>query len=112
MKIRFYRRDTRWFADLPAYIEAGGTEEDCEMVSGADTWLDMLSNYQDSVTVSISDKSPLNEFLVLYNKDEFGGTYIAHSYKENDVNHVLWLCNVTLFIFGQFPDKIYYQTSN
>ena len=35
--IRFYNEDNKWYADLPDYINAGGTKEECEMVLGADT---------------------------------------------------------------------------
>lgn len=38
-KISFYNRDGRWFADLPEYIAQGGTEDECEMVMDADSWL-------------------------------------------------------------------------
>lgn len=107
--LRFYNRDGRWFADVPQYIEAGGTEDDCEMVAGADTWLELLSEGKDSISITIADDEVLEEKLHLYQKDEAGGTYIAHEYKDKDINLVLWLCNVTLFIFGKFPDIFYYK---
>lgn len=106
--IRFYNRDGRWFADLPEYIEAGGTEDDCEMVAGADEWLEFLSKGKDNITLTISTHQQFSEKLNLYSKDEVGGTYIAHEYKEESVNQVVWLCNVTLFVLGCFPDIIYY----
>jgi hypothetical protein len=108
MILRFYNRDRRWFADVPSYIEAGGTEDDCEMVAGADEWLDLLAKEKDSITLEIGE-TPLDEQLKLYEKDEAGGTYIAHTYKEEDVNHVMWLCNVTIFVFGYFPPIIHYK---
>jgi hypothetical protein len=107
--IRFYRKDTRWYAHLPEYIDQGGTEEECEMVSGADDWLDHISNYSDSVVLNLSDKDPLSEKIVLYEKDEFGATYVAHSYKEEDINQVMWLCPVTVYVFGCYPEVIYYS---
>ena len=108
MIIRFYNRDGRWFADLPEYIAAGGTEDDCEMVAGADAWLDMLSPSDDNIWLEISE-SPLKECLKLYSEDEDGGTYIAHEYNEEPYNSMVWLCNVTKFLFGKFPPTIYYQ---
>jgi hypothetical protein len=108
MKIRFYKRDTRWYAYLPEYLEQGGAEEECEMVAGADEWLDYLSKNGDSVTLELSDTRPLSEKIVLYESDEFGATYIAHTYKEEDINQVLWLCPVTVFVFGNYPSTINY----
>lgn len=107
--IRFYNRDGRWYADLPDYIEQGGTEEDCEMVAGADTWLEYLSTgVIDNLFITLGDE-PFGESLHLYYKDEYGATYIAHSYNEEDINHQLWLCPVTLFLFPDYPDIIYYK---
>ena len=111
MKIRFYRKENRWYAYLPEYLEQGGTEEECEMVAGADDWLDFLSKNGDSVTLEISDKDSLTEKIVLYEEDEFGATYIAHTYKEEDINQILWLCPVTVFVFGYYPKTIYYHVS-
>jgi len=54
----------------------------------------------------------LQEKINIYEKPdnlEDGATYIAHSYKEEDINQVMWLCPVTLFVFGEYPEIIYYK---
>jgi hypothetical protein len=108
--IRFYRDENkRWYADLPEYIAQGGTVEECEMVSGADDWLDYISGNRDVVILTLSDQNSLSEKMLLYESDEYGATYIAHTYKEEDVNQVLWLCPVTVFVFGNYPSTIYYH---
>ena len=110
MVIRFYKdEDRRWYADLPEYIAQGGTEEECEMVAGADDWLDFISEKREAVTLALSDQDSLTEKIVLYESDEFGATYIAHTFKEEDINQILWLCPVTLFVFGNYPSTIYYH---
>lgn len=109
MKLRFYNRDGRWFADVPSWIESGGTEEDCEMVSGADMWLDYLSNGKDNLFLELSNETPLSEKLVKIEDDEFGSTYLADSYKGNIFNHTMWLCPVTKFLFDEYPNVIYYE---
>ena len=76
--IPFYNRDGRWFADLPEYIAQGGTEDDCEMVAGADSWLDFISQGKDKIFLNLST-SPLRNRLTLYDSDEFGATYITLS---------------------------------
>ncbi len=108
MKIRFYNRDGRWFADVPSWIEQGGTEDDCEMVCGADLWLDYLSKYTDSITLELS-KEPLNESIHIYHKDKMGATYIAHEFQGEAMNIQMWLCNVTIHVLGEFPPIIHYK---
>lgn len=108
MTLRFYRRDTRWFADIPDYIAQGGTEDDCEMVSGADEWLDFISKGKDNIVLQI-DTKPLANRLDKYHDDDYGATYMAHEYNDRDYNQQMWLCNVTKFLFGDFPQVIYYQ---
>lgn len=109
MKISFYKTQGSWFADLPDYIEQGGTEADCLMVAGADTWLDKLSGGKDTISLLISDKGPLREKMERHEEDEFGATYVAHTYEDEDINHQLWLCPVTLFVFNKYPKTIYYE---
>ena len=107
----FYKRDGSWYIDLPKYIEAGGTEEDCEMVGGADTWLDLVSDGKNGVTLVISDETVLSEKLTLYLEmpPGEGAVYVAYDYKDVFMNHQLWLCDVTKYVFGEFPKFIYYK---
>lgn len=109
--IRFYNRDERWFADVPETIQSGGTEDDNEMVAGADTWLGMLSDQKEEVTLRISNDELLGEKLDLYSMDEnyTGATYLAYEYDGLPVNHPIWLCAVTLFIFSGYPKIIHYK---
>lgn len=107
-KIRFYRDENRWFADLPEWIENGGDRDDLEMILGADEWLDIIYNNEESVILNLSI-TPLRNKIVLNQADDAGGVYIAHEYNEEIVNHVLWLCAVTKFVFGEFPETIYYE---
>ena len=110
MVIRFYKDENRrWYANLPEYIAQGGRVEECEMVSGADDWLDFISLNQENITLELSDQNSLSEKIVLYESDGFGATYIAHTYREEDINQILWLCPVTLFVFGHYPKEIYYH---
>ena len=79
------------------------------MMAGADDWLDFVSEKREAVTLALSDQSSLSEKIVLYESDEFGATYIAHTFKEEDINQVMWLCPVTVFVFGNYPKEIYYH---
>jgi len=123
---RFYKEnDGRWYIDLPEYIEAGvGTKANLQMVAGADKWLDKLSGNTNDVTV-------------IFSGDEFEGyedhmfqsfLFPADVYVDDDgeihddlslgkwytttSGHQLWLCPVTLYVFGgTYPQKIYYSVN-
>ena len=110
-EIGFYKtEDDRWYAYLPEFIAIGGTEAECEMVRGADDYLDgLLLSYDGKanyVHLVISDTQKQEQVLNLVKKDEFGATY-----KVTDPNlkgtYKLWLCPVTLSVFNKYPDKIY-----
>lgn len=111
---RFYKdKDGRWYIDLPEYIEAGiGTKDNLEMVCGADKWLNKLSNNTSEVTITFSDsefegyEDVMREwsFLAPISGLMGGMFYITTT------GHNLWLCPVTLYVFGgSYPSKIYYS---
>lgn len=118
LKHRFYKDSEGWFIDLPEFINLGlGTKANLAMVCGADTLLDQLSEGKDEVIVIFSDEpfsdaekltktrmgadiSALKEYG---HPLQFGAYY--HSKKRN---HELWLCPVTVYVFGgYYPDNIY-----
>ena len=103
---RFYKDlDNCWYIDLPEYIESGfGDKSNLEMVAGADTLLDILSNNGDNVTVHFSSE-PFDDYQYLLETDseEPDGWY-----EVKNLNLKLWLCPVTLYVFnGIYPPNIY-----
>jgi hypothetical protein len=94
-----------WYIDLPDYP---GPKGDLAMVAGADDMLDYLAKGKKSVVVEMSEQ-PFTGALVLEQTkvgEPGGGVY----YKP--VNHAIqsvWLCDVTLFALGKFPEKIYFR---
>jgi hypothetical protein len=72
------------------------------MVSGADTLLDILAADHTEVHVKFTD-------------EQFEGCHTLTSkgdgFYTNDAWHgpsLIWLCYVTEFVFGNYPDEIYY----
>ena len=94
-----------WYIDLPDYP---GPKGDLAMVAGADDMLDYLAKGKKRVEVEMSEQ-PFEGALALERTkmgEPGGGAY----YKP--VNHAIqsvWLCDVTLFALGQFPEKIYFR---
>lgn len=99
----FYNRDGKWYINLPEYLAQGGTEEECEMVSGADTWLDQLCQGKDKINIKLNSSFTEGwDKLYKIDEDDFGATYLIESFP-------IWLCPVTKFVFGDFPKEIYYK---
>jgi len=51
---RFILEDSSWYIDLPQFLEQGGNKADLEMVSGADTMLDIIAEGKTEVTLQIN----------------------------------------------------------
>jgi hypothetical protein len=111
---RFYRDEIGWFVDLP---EWEGTKSDLQMVMGADTFLDILSQGENEVYVTLSTE-PFEYcgvldyiFLGRLEGPELGegAWYSLREYMGLDFNLKMWLCDVTKFVFGDFPKQIYFK---
>ena len=108
---RFVHEGMGWYIDLPEYLAEGGNKADLEMVSGADTMLDIIAGGKDEVTLQI-DTRPFegsDELLLTELCDPIlgGGYYHMKQFGNKKVNKDLWLCDVTRFMFGDIPEKIY-----
>ena len=111
MNIRFYKDpDTRWYADLPSWE---GPKSDLEMVMGADTMLEILSQGDGEVTLDMTiNQEPGYEMLIFSHETPDlgeGAYYLMDSYMSIEFNLPIWLCDVTKFVFGDFPKIIYFN---
>jgi hypothetical protein len=111
---RFYKDEMNWwFVDLPEWT---GEKWELQMVSGADTLLDILSDNGNEITLTMSTESVL-EYDGILKFQELGrieglemGEGAWYSLFECDKRKeplILWLCDVTKFVFGDFPNTIY-----
>ena len=105
MKIyTFNKEQGNWYIDLPDWQ---GTKPELQMVAGADTLLDHLSNNGCMVKISMSiDKLSPVGFQTLKR--------IIQTPPNGCVYHLgftpVWLCNVTKFVFdGLFPKQIHFK---
>ena len=107
-EFKFYKDEGGWFVDLP---EWEGTKADLAMVSGADTMMDIISQGENDIKVLLSteefDGSNRLEFLRESPEVGEGSWYLMKSYKGIEYDLELWLCDVTIFVFGNFPKNIY-----
>jgi len=108
-KLKFYKETSgRWYIDLP---EWQGPKADLEMVEGADTMLNVLSEGNDHVWLILSeeefDGSDKIEFIRMATEVNNGAYYSLKNYMGIEMNMQMWLCDVTKFVFGGFPEIIY-----
>ena len=106
---RFYKDEYGWFIDLP---EWPGSKADLAMVMGADTLLDILSEGNTEVIIQFSNQNFENAEVLTKLRDDLdigGAHYLTHhiTIPMGELVLELWLCDVTKFIFGLMPDKIY-----
>ncbi len=94
---------------MPAYLEQGGAKGDLAMVAGADTMLDIIAQGRREVTVTL-DTEPFeraDELRLVRLAEGDGGYYFMPSFEGKEVNHEMWLCGVTEFVFGGMPERIF-----
>ncbi len=107
-------KNTEWYIVLP---EWKGDPEDLQMVEGADEWLDLLSDNGESIQLTLAnEKFEDAESLALLRLREEnlggGGIYFLESYQGKNIALKLWLCEVTRFVFGEIPQRIYFRVGD
>lgn len=108
---RFYKEGASWYIDLPEYLAQGGSPGDLQMVEGADKMLEVMAGGGKEVLLTISavlfegsDELELTQKCEPY----IGGAYyILKQYEGQNINQHMWLCQVTEFVFGTLPERIY-----
>lgn len=120
----FIKEDGIWYANLPEFLEAGlGSRNNLMMVDGSDTFLDQLSGVRSTLTLHLSTahfqgyqirmekiKHGLNKQLLHeagHAPVDFGAYYRVTELNSKPYYHQLWLCPVTEYVFGNYPEEIY-----
>ncbi len=96
----------QWFAEIPEWT---GDQAELEMIMGADTFLDILSQGELKVILSFVtdniEKNIWSDFILIRTKPYNDGYYYDAIGHFNTLE--VWLCHVTKFVFGEFPEKIF-----
>ena len=112
----FVREGMGWYIDFPEYLAQGGDKGDLQMISGADTMLDIIAETENEVKLQIDTEffDGADELLLTELCDPIlgGGYYHMKKFENKSVNKDLWLCDVTRFVFGNIPDRIYIKKLN
>lgn len=114
-KVSFTNIKGSWYCDIPGWPKE--YFPNTLMVSQADLLLDKLSKGKSNrvfLDVYIScHKKDLKDYMVLTKKYSsiHGGAYFTLS-NSNLPEHLftnIWLCPVTLFVLGSYPEYIYFK---
>lgn len=114
--VRFYKQDNKWYADIPNH-----TLEENEMVMGADIALDYLAETRKEMNITFTDVYPGWNVPLSFTRtdhDDEGAYYdlsgilymdflITYGKEFVGVKPQVWICNVTLDVFGEFPEHLY-----
>lgn len=107
MILNFVKEKKKWYIDLPEWT---GRKSSLQMVDGADTLLDYISEGKANVKLLVSTEMFENaNCLGFLNKTWFNGAnYKIDTYNNYFMNLKVWLCDVTKFVMNEFPEKIYF----
>lgn len=108
--MRFFKDEYGWMADIKDYP---GPKANLAMVEGADTFLDLLSNNGTECVVHfVTSWFEGCDVMTIRELYELGGAiYEVDTLDGKDYTHILWLCDVTKFVFQTItmPHKIYFK---
>lgn len=110
-KLNFVKLAGKWFVHLPDYP---GHYSELEMVLGADVMCDMIDKFDTGhITVIVDTEPSENHFtareytLDFVNSTTSNGEQDGANYRMREFKLDVWLCNVTKYVFGEFPATIY-----
>lgn len=106
--LRFYKeKSKKWYADIPSWT---GRKSSLRMMGGADVLLNVVADGRTEVYLHFSKTSFAGADVLTFKRFTWinGATYRSEKYLGKDTNFKVWLCDVTLHVLGEFPDKIYF----
>jgi hypothetical protein len=98
----FSKENNRWYIDLPEWT---GSKSSLQMVMGADTMLDLMAKGDTHVSVQISFEPIPDSIHLRRGIPAFGGR--MYKATMNGQTKTIWLCEVTKFVFNEFPKHMY-----
>jgi hypothetical protein len=98
-------KSNRWFVVLP---EWEGPHDDLEMVCGADTLCDLKAQGDGEVEFMLETEFfPEWEYKLDFIEEEAGGGWYGLTSANGQHTFKVWLCYVTIFVFGELPKTFY-----
>jgi|ERR1035437_452261 hypothetical protein len=107
-----FEKDTNnnWYIVLSEWV---GSHNELQMVAGADTMLDYLSEKKNRIELEISTSYFIGADKLVFVREalelENGAIYYLDSFQNNKIDIEIWLCDVTKFVLEYFPITIYFK---
>jgi hypothetical protein len=105
----FVKKENRWFLSLPYRKEANRIMN--ELIEGTQSLLNTLARGADKLCLTM-DTQPFEgaERLQLVELCDRGGAYYyMDTCNGKRVNKKMWLCDLTLLLFGDMPEGVYFR---
>jgi hypothetical protein len=107
----FVKEETCWYLDLPQYLAQGGRKAELQLIEGADELLNLFARRKKTASVQMDvvpfEGADVLELVELCDAPKGGGMYLIRTCRNRTINKTIWLCDVTLFVFGDMPERIY-----
>ncbi|WP_207493246.1 DUF6717 family protein [Aridibaculum aurantiacum] len=107
----FFKQNGGWHATVPTPEKKGNRQAYLDMVDGADTMLNIMSDGKDKVTLAFNTEpfEDAEEIELVSSCKPFldGGYYLMREHDGKQINAEMWICDVSRLAFGAVPEKIY-----
>ena len=107
----FFRKNGGWHVNLPTSRIRSKKKECLDLVEGADSMLNLMSDGKDKVTLALNtepfENAELLELLSTCQPFLEGGYYLMREHDGKQINYEMWICDVTRLAFGDTPEKVY-----
>jgi hypothetical protein len=111
----FIKKNGNWQLHFSNHTYKEGNDVDIDLMEGAGTMLNFLSEGKNEVNL-VFDKRPFedaDEIELLQTCEPFlnGGYYLLRNFEGKEINYEMWLSDVTKYVFGETPQRIYFKKS-
>lgn len=107
----FTKENGAWHIDCPRFLQQIGNEADFTLLQGAKRILDFIAKGATKMTITMDtqplEKAGILQLVELGDASKGGGYYQVLNNEGKLLKRKLWLCDVTLFVFGDIPERIY-----
>ncbi|MFL5740114.1 MAG: DUF6717 family protein [Flavisolibacter sp.] len=109
---QFKKEENRWYVCLPEIFRKGFTLFN-ELSEGAQTMLNTIARGRNQLSLKMDtvpfDGADCLELLEHCTAPKGGAYYLMHTSNGKRVNKKMWVCDLSLAVFGDLPDGIYFQ---
>lgn len=107
----FFKKDGYWWLQLPH--TNGHPYTEVALTSGIDELLQLLAGRRTQLWLQLATTAFLGASVLVLDAfcpaPDGGAFYRIYPHRGRPMQQRLWVCEVSLLIFGDFPERIYYK---